>query len=80
MPPEIAPTVQTKPDGVLEVNEIFVVAPLQIVAVFAVMTIGVGLTVTVIIVGVPTQEPVVAVGVTIYSTVPEVVPLGLVNT
>jgi hypothetical protein len=41
---------------------------------------GVGFTVTVIVNGDPAQFPVVDVGVTIYCTVPEVVPLGLVRT
>ena len=52
------------------------VAPEQIVAVVAVVTTGLGLTVTVIVDAVPAQP--FAVGVTIYCTVPAVVP-ALVN-
>ena len=49
-----------------------VLVPEQIVAVVAVVTTGLGLTVTVIVEAVPVQP--LAVGVTIYCTVPAVVP------
>ena len=47
-------------------SEIFVVAPLQNVAVLAVETVGAGLTVTVIVKGEPIQDPESEVGVTMY--------------
>lgn len=46
----------------------------------ALVNIGIGLTVIVIVKGKPKHEPVVEVGVTIYSTVPDVVLLGLLST
>ena len=65
--PVIAPIVQLKVLDVVAVSAIFVVPPLQIVAVFAVVTTGVGFTVTVIVYGVPGQAGVAMdVGVTIY--------------
>lgn len=63
-PPVMFPIVQVKLLPADAVNEIFVLVPLQIVAVVAVVTTGEGLTVTVIVKGVPTQDPVVEVGVT----------------
>jgi hypothetical protein len=67
IPPEIVPIVQLKVLAAVDVNEIFVVAPLQIVALLAVVTTGVGFTVTVIVYGDPGQPGVaVDVGVTIY--------------
>lgn len=47
--PVIAPTVQLKLPATLDVKEIFVEAPLQILVVDALVTTGVGFTVTVII-------------------------------
>jgi hypothetical protein len=80
IPPEIVPIVQLKVLAAVDVNEIFVVAPLQIVALLAVVTTGVGFTVTVIVYGDPGQPGVaVDVGVTIYCTVPAVALLGLVR-
>ena len=58
--------------AVEEVSEMAVVAPEQIIAVGKVVTTGLGLTVTVIVEVVPVQ--LFAVGVTIYCTVPDVVP------
>jgi hypothetical protein len=67
MPPVIVPIVQLNVLAAVDVNAIFVVAPLQMVALFAVVTAGVGLTVTVILYGAPGQAGVaVDVGVTIY--------------
>ena len=66
MPPVIMPIVQVKLLGVLEVNAIFVLVPLQMLFVAAFVTIGMGFTVKVIVNAVPTHEPVVEVGVTIY--------------
>jgi hypothetical protein len=73
------PIVQAKLLGTDAVNPIFVVPPLQILAVFAVVTIGFGLTVTVMVYGFPGHEPVLEVGVTKYGTLPTVVLLGLVR-
>lgn len=64
-PPLIDPTVQIKVLGAEAVNGMFVVEPLQIVAVAGVVTSGVALTLTVIVKGVPAQEPATEVGVTI---------------
>ena len=54
-------------------------APLQILLVVALVTAGVGFTVTVMVLDEPIQEPVLEVGVTIYSTLPALALLGLVN-
>ena len=59
-----------------DVNAIAVASPEQMVEVAAVVTVGFGLTVTVMVSAVPGQP--VNVGVTIYCTVPAVVP-GLVR-
>ena len=79
IPPVIVPTVQVKVLATVAVSPIFVVPPLQIVAVFAVVIFGVGLTVTVMVYAAPAHEPVVAVAVTRYWTLPAVVLLGLAN-
>lgn len=80
MLPVIIPIVQLKLLGAVAASAIFVVPPLQIADVFAVVTTGVGLTVTVIVYGVPVQAvAAVEVGVTMYSTVPAVLLLGLFN-
>ena len=72
-PPVIAPMVQLKvAPATLLVSAILVVPPLQIVVELAVVTFGVGLTVTTKFVALPGHE--LAVGVTIYVTVPAVVP------
>jgi hypothetical protein len=73
MPPVIAPIVQLKvAPATLLAKAIFVVAPLQIVNGLAVVTFGVGLTVTTKFVTLPAQ--LLAVAVTLYVTVPAVVP------
>jgi len=79
IPPVVAPIVQEKLHGVLDVSAILVPEPLHILTAGELVTMGVGLTVTVIVKGVPTHEPTVAVGVTIYCTVPAVELLGLVS-
>jgi len=79
MPPVIAPIVQVKLLDIEAAKPILGLVPLQIVAVLGVVTVGFGLTDTVIVKGTPAHEPVVDVGVTIYSTVPTSVLLGLVN-
>jgi hypothetical protein len=80
IPPVTVPTVQVKVLVAVEVSVMFVVAPLQMVALLAVVTAGVGLTVTVIVYGAPGHAGVaVDVGVTIYSTDPAVELLGLFN-
>ena len=79
MPPVIVPIIQVNVLAAFAVKVMFVPVPLQIVFVAAVVTVGAGFTVTVIVRGVPGHEPAVEVGVTIYCTVPAVVPLGLVS-
>ena len=79
MPPVIVPIVHVNVLATLAVKAMFVPVPLQIVFVAAVVTVGAGFTVTVIVREVPGHEPVIEVGVTIYCTVPAVVPLGLVR-
>ena len=77
IPPVIVPIVQLKVAPVtLLFNVIFVVVPLQIVVGLAVVTFGFGFIVTTMFVGAPGQP--FADGVTIYVTVPAVVP-GLVS-
>ncbi len=78
-PPVIVPMVQVKLLAALAVKETLLPAPLHIVFVEAVVTTGIGLTVTVIVVAAPAHVPVVDVGVTMYSTVPALALLGLVN-
>lgn len=80
MPPDVEPIVQEKLLGVLDVNKIFALVPLQTLVVGELVTIGVGLTVTIIVNGAPEQEPAMEVGVTIYCTVPAVALPGLVST
>lgn len=78
MPPVTVPIAHVNVLAAVAVNAILVVPPLQIAAVFAVVTAGVGFTVTVIVYGAPGHDGVaVDAGVTIYSTVPAVVLLGL---
>jgi len=73
IPPVIVPIVQLKvvPDTLL-FNTIFVVSPLHMVVGPVVVTFGAGLTVTNMFFGMPGQP--FAEGVTIYITVPAVVP------
>ena len=52
-------------EGMLDVNGIFTVLPLQMAALLVLVTTGVGLTVTVTVCGVPAQLPEVEVGVTV---------------
>jgi hypothetical protein len=49
IPPVIVPTVQLKLPGTLDVNTIFGLVPLQVLAIGELVTIGVGRTVTVIV-------------------------------
>lgn len=78
--PVIVPIVHAKALVVVAVNEILGLMPLQIAAVAALLIAGVGFTVTVIATAVlPIHEPVVEVGVTIYSTMPARLLLGLVS-
>jgi hypothetical protein len=79
IPPEITPIVHVNVLGVLAVNAMFGLAPLQMVAVAGFVTAGFGLTVTVIVYGCPAHDPVVDVGVTKYCTVPAAELLGLVR-
>jgi hypothetical protein len=79
IPPVIAPIVHANEDGVPDVSAMFGLVLLQIAVVAELVTAGVGFTVTVIVNGAPAQLPVTEVGVTIYSTVPAVVLLGLVS-
>ncbi len=66
IPPVIVPIVHVNVLGTLDVNVMFIEAPLQIVAVDELVTVGPGFTVTVIVNGLPTHEPVVDVGVIMY--------------
>lgn len=78
--PVIVPIVHVKLLLLIEaVKLIFVLVPLHMAAELDVVTIGAGLTVTVIVFDTPVHEPVVAIGVTIYSTVPAAVLIGLVK-
>lgn len=79
IPPVIVPTVQEKVLGALDVRAIFGLVPLHMVAALIAVTTVAGETVTVIEYGVPTHKPVTDVGVTIYSTEPDNVLLGLVK-
>jgi hypothetical protein len=78
IPPVIVPNVQLNVLGIVADKDIFASAPLQITAVGGLIMAGSGFTVTVIVYGVPGQAvPAVDVGVTIYSTLPAAVLLGL---
>jgi hypothetical protein len=81
IPPVIVPTVQLNVLGAVALSGMFVAVLLQIANVDGTPVIaGVGLTVTVIVYGAAAgQLPPVEVGVTMYSTVPAVALLGLVN-
>lgn len=79
IPPDTAPIVHAKVDGVLALSVIFGFVLLQIVTAFPVVIAGVGFTVTVIVNGAPAQPPAMEVGVTIYSTVPAALLLGFTN-
>lgn len=79
IPPVTVPTLQVYVLEIEEVRLIFGLVPLQIEVVAGVVTAGSGLTVTTMVVGGPAQAPITEVGVTLYSTVPEDVPLGLVS-
>ena len=79
IPPVTVPTVHAKLLATDAVSEILGLVPLQMATEAGLVTTGVGLTVTVIVYGIPTQAPVTEVGVTMYSTLPAVVLLGLVN-
>jgi hypothetical protein len=80
IPPTFVPIVHVNVLGVDADRLIFGLVPLQIVTAAGFNTTGLGFTVTVIVYGVPVHEPVDDVGVTIYSTAPAVVELGLVRT
>ena len=77
IPPVIVPIVQVKLLGIEEVRLIFGLVPLQMEVVAIVVTTGAGLTVTVMVVDGPAHTPLVEMGVTLYSTLPGAVPLGL---
>jgi hypothetical protein len=79
MPPVMVPIVHEKVLGKFAARLIFVAVPVQMFAVLGVVMEGAGFTVIVMVEGVPAQEPDVAVGVTMYCTVPAVLP-GLVST
>jgi hypothetical protein len=76
----MVPMVQMKVLGVVAVSVMFGPVPSQVLAVGALVIAGVGYTVTVAVIvnGAPTQ-PAFEVGVTMYSTDPELVVLGLFN-
>ena len=78
--PVIVPMVHAKLLAEVAVRVIFGLIPLQVIAVAPLVTSGSGLTVTVIVKGEPAHVPAVELGVTIYSTIPAVALLGLVNT
>ena len=73
------PMVQAKLLGVLDVKDIAVEPPLQMLLEIELVTTGIGFTVTVIVYGLPIQVPPVDVGVTTYSTVPNNELLGLLS-
>ena len=79
MLPETLPMVQAKLLATLEVNVIFGLLPLHVVAVAVLVTKGTGFTVIVMVDAFPTQPPEIEVGVTIYCTLAGVVLLGLLN-
>jgi hypothetical protein len=81
IPPVIGPTVHAKVLGVVAVRLMLAPDPLHVFVVGRLVITGVGNTVTVAMIlnGDPTQ-PLAETGVTIYSTVPEDVVLGFVNT
>jgi hypothetical protein len=80
IPPVMVPMVQMNVLGVVAVSVMFGPVPSQVLAVGALVIAGVGYTVTVAVIvnGAPTQ-PAFEVGVTMYSTDPELVVLGLFN-
>ena len=77
IPPVIVPIVQLKVLATVAVRLMFGLVLLQVVAVAGLVTDGLGKTVTVMVNGVPAHDPTTDVGVTIYSTKPETVELGL---
>lgn len=79
MLPVFVPNVQLKLLAALDVNAMFGLVPLHIVALVALVTAGAGLTVTVIVDAAPAHEPPVDVGVTRYCTVPAAELPGLIN-
>lgn len=80
VPPVIVPIVHEKLLSIVADKVTLGLLPLQMSAGLIVVPTGVGLTVTVIVYADPVHVPVIVVGVTIYSTVPEAVLLGLVRT
>jgi hypothetical protein len=64
IPPVIVPIVQAKLLGAEAVKDIFVLAPLQILATALLVMVGFGFTVTVIVYGEPWHKPATEVGVT----------------
>lgn len=79
IPPVMLPIVHANELPAVAVNGRFGLVPLHMAVAGLLLTAGVGLTVTVMVKGAPGQPPAVDVGVTIYSTVPAVVLLGLVS-
>ena len=79
MAPVLVPRVQAKELEAEAVRLILGLVPLHVLAVLAVVLPGIGLTVTVILVAEPRQEPTVEVGVTLYTILPALALLGLVN-
>jgi hypothetical protein len=78
IPPVMVPKVHENVLGTVATNDKFASAPLQIIAEGGFTIAGSGLTVTVMVYGVPGQAvPAVDVGVTMYSTLPAAVLLGL---
>jgi hypothetical protein len=77
--PVFVPRDHAKVLATLDVRVIPGLVPLQVLAVLELVTAGAGFTVTVIFKGAPTHELAVDVGVTIYTRLPAVVLLGLVN-
>lgn len=76
-PPVIVPMIQVKLLGTLAVRLILGLVPLQVDVVAELVIVGAGLTVTVIVKDAPAQVPVIETGVTMYSTDPGVLALGL---
>jgi hypothetical protein len=81
MLPVMVPIVHANVDGVLDVSVRLGLVLLQIDSVAPFVTTGVGFTVTMMVNGEAGEQlPLTEVGVTMYSTLPAVLLLGLVNT
>lgn len=77
--PVLVPNVHTKVLGTLALRVRPVLVPLHILLIVAEVNDGAGFTVIVIGVIAPIQEPTVEVGVTLYTMLPAVILLGLLN-